>query len=206
MENVKTCAICISPIKHGQYSIIVECSHEFCFDCIDEWARVKINCPLCNLQFHAVHYNFRPDGTSDEKIFEEPPKKKPEEVELDVSGLDFSFFTQEVMRLMANAEALYKLKNESLKSSDPFALQSVNEIIDRLECIKIDLVNERQFDPESLMKNLFAVDGDLKALWNGRPIANSADLSPRKLYGANDDYYSEEKYYGDDYDEYAEDD
>ena len=73
---------------------------------------------------------------------------------------------------MTNAEALYKLKNESLKSSDPFALQSVNEIIDRLECIKIDLVNERQFDPENLMKDLFAVDCDLKALWSGRTIVS----------------------------------
>jgi hypothetical protein len=205
MENVKTCAICICVIKQSEYSVIAECNHEFCFGCIDEWARVKITCPLCNLQFHAVHYNFRSDGTSDEKIFQEPPKKKPEEVELDVSGLDFSFFTQEVMRLMTNAEALYKFQNESLKSSDPFALQSVNGLIDRLECLKIDLVSERQFDPEALMQDLFAIDGDLKSLWSGRSIA-AEDSSPRKLYGANDDYYSEEEDYGDEYDGYAEDD
>lgn len=73
---------------------------------------------------------------------------------------------------MANAEALYKFQNESLKSSDPFALQSVNGIIDRLECIKIDLVSERQFDPETLMQDLFAVDGDLKVLWSGRSIVS----------------------------------
>jgi hypothetical protein len=89
-----------------------------------------------------------------------------------VSGLDFSFFTQEVMRLMANAEALYKFQNESLKSSDPFALQSVNGLIDRLECLKIDLVSERQFDPEALMQDLFAIDGDLKSLWSGRSIVS----------------------------------
>jgi hypothetical protein len=41
----KTCSICLEQFKN---KVILNCKHEYCKDCIIEWATYyKNNCPLC---------------------------------------------------------------------------------------------------------------------------------------------------------------
>ncbi len=42
------CVICLSPIKNPKK---LECSHEYCLDCISKWVclEVKDTCPLCRM-------------------------------------------------------------------------------------------------------------------------------------------------------------
>jgi hypothetical protein len=47
------CAICISPIKIGSPSVVLECNHTFHGGCINRWFKTKINCPCCRRNYSA---------------------------------------------------------------------------------------------------------------------------------------------------------
>ena len=35
------------------------CMHKFCFTCLQEWSKVKAECPLCKGKFSSILYNIR---------------------------------------------------------------------------------------------------------------------------------------------------
>ena len=49
------CAICQKCVKNNKASI--QCSHEFNFQCIEKWSKIKNECPLCRLKFNEIKAN-----------------------------------------------------------------------------------------------------------------------------------------------------
>lgn len=55
-EVLFECSICLEcPIITKDIATISGCSHQFCFDCIDRWAKVKNTCPLCKVTFESIN-------------------------------------------------------------------------------------------------------------------------------------------------------
>ncbi|VDK71304.1 unnamed protein product, partial [Gongylonema pulchrum] len=46
-SNRTNCALCLSQLKYP-YGKPGDCSHLFCFDCIDDWMKKRYECPLCH--------------------------------------------------------------------------------------------------------------------------------------------------------------
>jgi len=52
MKNAPMCGICYFPIeKQGTLDI---CHHEFCFKCIETWAKTENSCPMCKKRFSKI--------------------------------------------------------------------------------------------------------------------------------------------------------
>lgn len=63
----KKCTICLDKIK--QLSQLDTCKHEFCKECIDKWAKVSSQCPLCKENFTKIlYFNKKSVNTSEKKI------------------------------------------------------------------------------------------------------------------------------------------
>jgi hypothetical protein len=48
------CAICLSEPEEGAAAGVSGCEHQFCFDCIDAWAKRRPTCPLCVARFAEI--------------------------------------------------------------------------------------------------------------------------------------------------------
>jgi hypothetical protein len=48
------CAICLSEPEEGALAGVSGCEHQFCFDCIDAWAKRRPTCPLCVARFTEI--------------------------------------------------------------------------------------------------------------------------------------------------------
>ena len=51
------CPICLGEVENR--SMTDSCLHKFCFTCLQEWSKVKAECPLCKGKFSSILYNFR---------------------------------------------------------------------------------------------------------------------------------------------------
>jgi hypothetical protein len=185
---------------------------------------------LCKSNFLTASIEFKPDGSFDTKIFEEP-KKDPSAATVDLSGLDFEVFLAESGRLLDNASdakrklfcpnGLYWVHGARL--TETRAHKALGAVYDRLTQIRQDLRNECRFEPELLWENLQRLDLLLKEIWSGRAeLVDLGDIvlgassnggnrdtnmgtSGSRRYGANDDYEDQpydEEYYDEDEDEY----
>nr|CAH0110894.1 unnamed protein product [Daphnia galeata] len=54
------CAICLGPHVDKSH---LNCGHVFCYDCLVEWCKVKLQCPTCKRPFTSILHNIgSPDG------------------------------------------------------------------------------------------------------------------------------------------------
>ena len=44
------CAICLAPLTNKSQLL---CGHAFCYKCVMEWCRVKMQCPICKQNFNS---------------------------------------------------------------------------------------------------------------------------------------------------------
>ncbi|KAL4235668.1 hypothetical protein ACF0H5_004063 [Mactra antiquata] len=51
------CAICLGKLENKSFTD--SCFHQFCFDCLVEWSKVKAECPLCKQPFKSIVHNVR---------------------------------------------------------------------------------------------------------------------------------------------------
>lgn len=63
-KSPKHCSICLEETENKCFTD--ECSHEFCFVCLQEWSKVKPECPLCKRKFRKIMYNIRSYSDCDE--------------------------------------------------------------------------------------------------------------------------------------------
>ena len=50
-----TCAICLDrPTTLAELATINACTHKFCFECIDTWAKTENRCPCCKARFRTI--------------------------------------------------------------------------------------------------------------------------------------------------------
>lgn len=213
-----SCSVCLSSgLPESKKCVLDGCNHHFCVDCISEWSKKQLACPLCKSNFLTASVEFKPDGTFDTKIFEEP-KPDPSTTAPDLSGLDFEVFIAESGRLLDNAvdakkrlfcpNGMYWVHGARLTESTPHRI--LGSVYDRLSRIQQDLRNECRFEPEQLWSVLEQIDIVLKELWAGRAEfidistiysdgnnstssagSNKKQNSSRR-YGAYDDYYDDD--------------
>jgi len=63
------CTICLDILKNKSH--LDNCEHEFCKDCIDQWAMLSNECPLCKVEFKKIIY-----WDSDNKQVKKVKKRK----------------------------------------------------------------------------------------------------------------------------------
>ncbi|XP_051117011.1 autophagy-related protein 36-like [Andrographis paniculata] len=73
-ESVDCCGICLSERGDGGVSrgYIDSCSHNFCFVCIMEWAKVESRCPLCKRRFSTIRRPPKPPVFESERVVHVP--------------------------------------------------------------------------------------------------------------------------------------
>ena len=64
------CAICLSP--HVGKSRL-NCGHVFCYQCLVEWCRVKLECPTCRQPF--VNFVHQTEGSTREEVYTPDPPR-----------------------------------------------------------------------------------------------------------------------------------
>ena len=52
VERDFKCSICLDGVDGSNVATISGCGHAFCFQCIDRWAAMKNECPICKERFH----------------------------------------------------------------------------------------------------------------------------------------------------------
>eukprot|EP01080_Neovahlkampfia_damariscottae_P003676 gene3676-6490_t len=202
------CAICQDAPK--EKAKIQECSHEFCFDCISQWRKIKPNCPLCKMNILNLNYNFNVktnkyesnDETSTELLIFIPKNELEEEVSLDC--LDRQFFLEETETVLQNTEQILKnLHSERSKIQSNFKYINVSknviekrwrctsEVKNELICLKQEFqYGTRAFDPYLTLKRLHELQN----------IVLSAPLPTSILEDSHEEFFEEDNY-EDEYDE-----
>ncbi|XP_066245871.1 uncharacterized protein [Euwallacea similis] len=64
------CAICLGGCTNKCFSN--SCMHQFCFQCLLEWSKIKAECPLCKQSFKSIIHNVKSNEEYDEHIVEAP--------------------------------------------------------------------------------------------------------------------------------------
>jgi len=68
-----TCAICLDcPATCEEVAKISGCTHKFCFNCIDQWAKTENRCPCCKARFRTIE-RVVPLSEVDETVAAAPP-------------------------------------------------------------------------------------------------------------------------------------
>lgn len=55
------CAICLDSIAAENRCVAIDCMHQFCDDCLQQWLNRTSACPLCNKNIKSVMYNIKSD-------------------------------------------------------------------------------------------------------------------------------------------------
>jgi len=76
-DDEPNCAICLGKVSRTMGAVINSCSHEFCFECIGEWANVSNKCPLCKGTFTRI------SSSGQVRIVQSPTKTNENEAEDD---------------------------------------------------------------------------------------------------------------------------
>ncbi|CAG9762385.1 unnamed protein product [Ceutorhynchus assimilis] len=64
------CAICLGGCTNKCFSD--SCLHQFCFQCLLEWSKIKAECPLCKQPFKSILHNVISSEDYDEHVVEIP--------------------------------------------------------------------------------------------------------------------------------------
>lgn len=69
------CAICLGPhVDKSQPA----CGHVFCFQCLVDWCRVKLECPTCKQRFEKFIHNIKSPNNFETYTPEEPSNSDDE--------------------------------------------------------------------------------------------------------------------------------
>ncbi|XP_044745717.1 E3 ubiquitin-protein ligase Topors-like [Coccinella septempunctata] len=64
------CAICLGSCSNKCFSDT--CMHQFCFNCLLQWSKIKAECPLCKQPFKSIIHNVKSNEEYEEHIVEQP--------------------------------------------------------------------------------------------------------------------------------------
>jgi len=189
-HSVETCPICLCPVEH--LAIITNCEHHFCYTCITKWAKSKLYCPMCKSEFTNIQHTPDPLKSFVTETLP-PPVVTTDTSTPDLECLTDTYFLVEVSRLLANAK---KGKNELFRSSqkqrNDYGFTRLNQVINRLNEIKLMLESDQTFSPYLVLTELYEVDSVLQLLWSGRvdelalSFPETSHSSTRRRYGADD--------------------
>lgn len=205
------CIICYETITLSNKAIIKGCAHEFCTDCIKNWTQTSLSCPLCKQEFFVLQHSFAEDGTCTEEVLGSPTVA-PVAVEEQLNCLDHSFFLAEVSRLLQAAEHAHKqlwldgLAGRGVSIVEKQQLQVVESVCVELRNHKRRLQALLQFDPHTVLQDLYRLQGMLENVWRGpfalytsspqaAPVRYSSDDAWEGNVSDDDDDMAEEMAY-----------
>lgn len=58
------CVICLGKLQNKSFTD--SCLHQFCFQCLLQWSKVKPECPLCKQPFKSIIHNVRSNEEYDQ--------------------------------------------------------------------------------------------------------------------------------------------
>ena len=64
----ETCPVCLGPHVNKSRPI---CGHVFCYQCLVDWSRIKLECPLCKQGFTSFKHSFQ--SPDDFQVYTPPP-------------------------------------------------------------------------------------------------------------------------------------
>ena len=96
METAEFCSICLGTFNYPKG--ILPCQHEFCYDCLRQWAATKNNCPVGRQPFSEIKIVHN-DGR-DEEIIPAPNPADDEIIqwqEADAVAMDFEAYIENIV-------------------------------------------------------------------------------------------------------------
>ena len=69
-QDEDICAICMGSYENMSHPN--ECFHKYCFGCLEEWTKIKPECPLCLKKITSITHSIRIDGTSEKYLLPQP--------------------------------------------------------------------------------------------------------------------------------------
>jgi len=201
--NFETCPICLCSIDH--LAVITTCNHHFCYGCITKWAKSKLHCPLCKTEFSTLQHTTEPARIPFiSEILPPPVLSLVDTTQPDFECLTDTYFVSEINRLVKNAEKgkIELFRSGGQKQRNDFGYQRLNQVINRLNEIKLMLESEVKFSPYEVLTELYEVEAVLQLVWSGRidELALSfphSTQAPARRYGADDYNQFEEDDSGD---------
>jgi hypothetical protein len=202
------CIVCYETITTTNKASIKGCSHEFCYICIKNWAQTSLSCPLCKQEFSVLQHSFKEDGACEEEVLS-MPTAAPIAVEEQLNCLDHSFFLAEVSRLLQAAEHAHKQLwlegrvGRGVSIVEKQQLQALESVCVELRNHKRRLQALLQFDPHTVLQDLYRLQAMLENMWRGSygDISGQQQAAPPVRYSADDAWEGD---ISDDDDELAE--
>lgn len=65
-----SCPICLGTYKNKCFTD--SCLHQFCFNCLLEWSKIKAECPLCKQSFKSIIHNVKSEREFEEYLVQQP--------------------------------------------------------------------------------------------------------------------------------------
>lgn len=191
-EAGPSCVICFDHISLDKKAVIKSCTHEFCLVCIKSWTDTTATCPLCKQPIDVLQHSFTSDGSYQEEKIEPPKISSGASVEEQLQCLDHSFFITEVQRLLQDAERMHRqLWQESqshrgLAAWEKQRLESLEGVVAELRNHKRKLQALLQFDPHSMLQDLYRLQDLLRSSYGAPAIPTYARSRSPVRYGADD--------------------
>eukprot|EP01103_Thecamoeba_quadrilineata_P007539 TRINITY_DN173_c0_g3_i2.p1 TRINITY_DN173_c0_g3~~TRINITY_DN173_c0_g3_i2.p1 ORF type:complete len:294 (+),score=55.34 TRINITY_DN173_c0_g3_i2:39-920(+) len=186
------CSICLNSTRAENKAFIDDCMHEFCYECIAEWVKTKLVCPLCKLVFTKL---YKYDSGS---LIEETPLPPPKTIDIlpsDVlDSLDHKFYMEEIERLLVTSQEAYQRLFQPYHPKNSSAWKDKNQVllkqtIDRLYDLKGDFIEFKHFEGSSLFDELQNIVQFVQTLYENPHTEKYASLGmarARRTYGADD--------------------
>lgn len=188
------CIVCYETITTANKAIIKSCAHQFCLSCIKSWTQTSLSCPLCKQEFSVLQHSFKENGDCTEEVLSNPTVAPVAGVEEQLNCLDHSFFLAEVSRLLQAAEYAYKQLwlegrvGRGVSIVEKQQLQVVESVCVELRNHKRRLQALLQFDPHTVLQDLYRLQGMLENTWHnpyGQDFSPPQGVPPAR-YSAND--------------------
>ena len=94
-----TCAICLS--SHVNKST-PNCGHVFCFRCLIDWCKIKLECPTCKQPFQNFRHTIQIRPTGDQIFTPDPPAapvENPRVEQMDLTVVNEGLFESWLIRI-----------------------------------------------------------------------------------------------------------
>lgn len=69
-NSVHFCAICMNSIDADERCVAIDCMHQLCHNCLEQWLNTKSSCPSCDKIITSVIYNIKSDIDYEQQIVE----------------------------------------------------------------------------------------------------------------------------------------
>jgi len=166
------CIVCYETITTTNKAVIKSCAHKFCLSCIKNWTQTSLSCPLCKQEFSVLQHSFKENGECTEEALSHPTLTPVAGVEEQLNCLDHSFFLAEVSRLLQAAEYAHKqLWLEGRVGRGVTIVEKQQLAIVESVCVELRNHKRRlqallQFDPHTVLQDLYRLQGMLEASWH----------------------------------------